>query len=168
MLALLSLPVLRRLQVLETLRSSPRQWYLVALWPLTTQEREFRALQYTKPCAVSRLQWQHPLRRHWCFTVHPAYHLLGDAGRGGVHIMCRHSGCCMPAVHGWSGRPLRPVCLAWWHTHTMQQSRWPLHSCATCLMTLVHARPMLLVKLAGSLFRCWSISCSLACCSNGS
>ena len=60
----MSQQALLRLQVLETLRSSPRLWYLVALWPLTTQEREFRALQYTKHCAVSWPQRQHPSVRH--------------------------------------------------------------------------------------------------------
>ena len=77
---LLSQPMLRRLQVLETLRSSPRQWYLVALWPLTTQEREFRALKYTKHCAVSQLLWHRPFTWHRWFAAHPADHLLGDAG----------------------------------------------------------------------------------------
>ena len=41
----------------------------------------------------------------------------------------------------------------------------------TCQMisrTSVDVWPMLLVTLAGSLCRCWSRYCSLACCSNGS
>ena len=116
-----------------------------------------------------------PLTLHRSLNVHSAYHLPRDAGRNGMHISDRHSGCCMPALHAWSGRhhvrPLIPVCWPRCHSHLTRPACWLLHLCAMCLMTRmasVNVRPMLLVMLAGSLCRCWSTSCSLACCSNGS